>query len=98
MGGVSLAIAKAFKQAGGDIYCETAVNEITVSNGSVQGVKLESGKLIGATNVLANPTPQITFEKLIKPGNLKSSKNNRTFKPVGAVVPFYGVSILCCND
>ena len=79
MGGVSLAIAKAFKQAGGDIYCETPVNEITVSNGSVQGVKLESGKLIGATNVLANPTPQITFEKLIKPGNLKSYKNNRTF-------------------
>jgi len=70
MGGVSLAIAKAFKQAGGDIYCETPVNEITVSNGSVQGVKLESGKLIGATNVLANPTPQITFEKLIKPEHL----------------------------
>ena len=71
MGGVSLAIAKAFKEAGGDIYCETPVNEITVSNGTVEGVKLESGKLVGAKNVLANPTPQITFERLIKPGNFR---------------------------
>ena len=71
MGGVSLAIAKAFKEAGGDIYCETPVSEITVSNGTVEGVKLESGKLVGAKNVLANPTPQITFERLIKPGKFR---------------------------
>jgi phytoene dehydrogenase-like protein len=68
MGGVSLAIAKAFKEAGGDIYCECPTEQILTSNGTVNGVRLESGLEIAAKTVLANPTPKVTYEHLIKPG------------------------------
>jgi len=69
-GGVSLAMAKAFKAAGGDIYCDVPVNEILVDNNQAKGVKLENDHVIEARTVLANPTAKVTFEHLIKSANL----------------------------
>ena len=65
MGGVSLAMAKAFKAAGGDIYCDAPVEKILISGQETNGVKLENGQTVEARTVLANPTAKITFEKLI---------------------------------
>ena len=70
MGGVSLAIAKSFKAAGGDIYCDMPVEKIETSGGVVGGVKLENGSVVVANRVLANPTAKVTFENLINPGDL----------------------------
>ena len=65
MGGVSVAIAKSFKAAGGDIYCDSPIEKIEVDNGTVAGIKLENGSMIEARTVLANPTAKVTFEQLI---------------------------------
>lgn len=70
MGGVSLAMAKAFKAAGGDIYCDVPVDEILVGNGEAKGVQLENGQVVEARTVLANPTAKVTFENLMKSANL----------------------------
>ena len=52
MGGVSLAMAKAFKAAGGDIYCDAPVENIEVDNGTVAGLKLQSGVTVPSQIVI----------------------------------------------
>lgn len=71
MGGVSLAIAKAFKEAGGDIYTDCPTDQILVDNGKVKGLRLADNSEVHANTVLANPTPRITYEQLVKPGNFQ---------------------------
>ena len=70
MGGVSLAIAKSFKAAGGDIYCNSPIDKIQIDNGITNGVKLSDGTLVQASTVLSNPTAKVTFEHLIDSDNL----------------------------
>jgi len=75
MGGVSLAIAKAFKEAGGDIYCECPTKEILVGGGKAMGLKLDDNSEVAANTILANPTPRVTYEKLVNPSkNLISNE------------------------
>ena len=52
MGGVSLAIAKALKEAGGDIFTETAVSSINVANGKAHTLTLEAdGTTVSFSNL-----------------------------------------------
>jgi len=71
MGGVSLAIAKALKEAGGDIFTETAVSSINVANGKAHSLTLEAdGSTVAAPTILANTTPKVTYEHLMKESDL----------------------------
>jgi len=67
MGAVSGAIAKAALAAGAEIFTEKEVERITTdSEGRANGVILQDGTEIRAKMVLANSTPEVTFNRLMK--------------------------------
>jgi phytoene dehydrogenase-like protein len=67
MGGLTQSIAKAAKDLGVEILCNTAVKEIAVHNGRVLGVVTADGKEFAAPVVASNADCRVTFEKLMDP-------------------------------
>ncbi|KAJ7552435.1 hypothetical protein O6H91_06G054900 [Diphasiastrum complanatum] len=73
MGAVSMAIARAAKEAGATLAVNAEVVEFSVQqlekdggiSTSLNGVKLADGTLIEADQVLSNATPAVTFLKLL---------------------------------
>jgi len=70
MGGLTQAMAKAAQAVGVDIKLESPVAKILTNNGRVRGVKLASGKEIGAKRVASCVDPHLTFEKMLAPRDL----------------------------
>lgn len=73
MGALSNAIASAAESSGADIFTDTPVGEILVSEGRVKGVKLCSGQEILADVVLSNATAKVTYLDLIGSSHLEDS-------------------------
>ncbi len=70
MGSISKAMAGAFQEHGGEIRTEAPVQQITVRNGSVTGVALESGEEINANLVVSNLDAKRTFLNVMDPKDL----------------------------
>src|SRR3954467_5913748 len=69
-GAISNAIAAAAREAGVEIRTETSVARIAVKNGQTTGVVLTNGDEVFADVVSSSVDPNLTFLKLMDPGNL----------------------------
>jgi phytoene dehydrogenase-like protein len=69
-GGVSNAIGNAARALGAEIRTDARVERIRVRNGKADGVVLEGGEEIEATDVLSSVDSRRTFLDLLEPGTL----------------------------
>jgi len=67
MGAVAKALAGAFQEHGGEIRTGSGVEQITVKNGKVTGVRLENGEEIKADRVVSNLDAKRTFLGIMDP-------------------------------
>lgn len=65
MGQITQAMASFARSKGVEIRTDTSVEEITVRNGRVEGVRLAGGETVTARAVLSNADPKRTFLKLV---------------------------------
>lgn len=86
MGGVSAALANAFREAGGEIRTGSAIDRFLVNGGRVTGVVLENGDEITAPTVVSNMDVRRTFLKHVDGGDLPDDfkKAVRRFKIRGS--------------
>jgi len=61
------------RENGGDVWLNTEVTEIVTKDGKVCGVKTNHGDYIETTQVIADVSPRIVFEDLIKEDSPKRS-------------------------
>jgi len=69
-GAISNAIADAAREAGVEIRTKAGISKILVKNGRANGVVLENGDELYADVVSSSVDPNLTFLKMIEPGNL----------------------------
>ena len=69
-GAISNAIADAAREAGVEIRTESPIARILVKNGLAHGVALANGDEIEAEVVVSSVDPNLTFLKMIEPGQL----------------------------
>lgn len=67
---LSNALAKSVEAAGGRIEVNAPVAEILVADGSTKGVKLEDGRVITASVVVATCDPKLAY-KMVTPGGIE---------------------------
>lgn len=79
-GAVAEAIASAAQSFGAEIRTNAPVAEVMVKNGRVSGVALENGDEIEAAMVASSLAPQLTFLKLLDPGQLPAELVQRVRK------------------
>ncbi len=86
MGGVSAALASAFREAGGEIRTGSAIEKFLVSGRRVTGVVLENGDEITAPTVVSNMDVRRTFLKHVDGDDLSDDfkKAVRRFKIRGS--------------
>lgn len=65
-GRLSQILSTSFKEMGGDIKLGSPVDKIIFDGKQSIGVRLQTGEIIEAKNILSNCTNQVTFEQLIK--------------------------------
>ena len=70
MGAVSASIARSALASGAEIVTESPVRQIVIDNGTVEGVQLESGKMVKSKIVLSNATPHRTFVEMCESRDL----------------------------
>jgi phytoene dehydrogenase-like protein len=70
MGGISNALADSAREHGAEIRCDATVSKILTREGSVRGVALADGTEILANAVASNADSNVTFLKLVDPGEL----------------------------
>lgn len=104
-GMLSQALARCLEHHGGTIRCDAPVKRISVSNGRVRGVELESGERVPADRVVSGAHVQTTFLKLLGEEDLparltRQIKSLRVGNGVGMTVrcaidalPNYGASV-----
>jgi phytoene dehydrogenase-like protein len=73
MGGISNAIARAAREKGADIRTNAEVARILVKDGTARGVVLNDGSEIQASRVASGVDANVTFLKLMGPGDLPES-------------------------
>ncbi len=86
MGAVAESISKAFRSYGGEIICESNVDEIIVKGSKVRGVALKNGDEYRAPSVVSNLDPKRTFLDIMNEKDLPSSviKKANNFKIRGS--------------
>lgn len=70
MGEISNALARSAQSYNAIIRCNSLVGQIKILDGQAVGVILEDGEEILAPVILSNADANVTFRKLIAPGNL----------------------------
>jgi phytoene dehydrogenase-like protein len=70
-GAISLAIAGAAREAGAEIRTRAGIERIKVKDGRATGVVIEGGEEVDAGVVLSSVDPNLTFLKLVEPGQLE---------------------------
>ncbi|OQV23878.1 Pyridine nucleotide-disulfide oxidoreductase domain-containing protein 2 [Hypsibius exemplaris] len=73
MGAVSETLAKALRELGGEIFTESEVEKVTITNGKANGVQLKSGQAIQSKLVLSNATVRETLLNFVPAQTLDSS-------------------------
>lgn len=92
-GGSALVKAKtnAFKKHGGEIRTQESVERILVTNNKVRGVRLESGEIILAEQVVSNADPHATYDRMLDKSILSKKlqkKLEQTTYSVSSVMAF----------
>jgi phytoene dehydrogenase-like protein len=64
---IPLALIRALRRRGGQIRLRARVRRIVVERGRVSGVELASGERLGASSVISNADPAVTFGELLPP-------------------------------
>jgi prolycopene isomerase len=64
MGKISEAMANAFLRSGGEIHLQTAVDQILIKDGRVEGVLTKGGERFQATLVISNINPNLSVKML----------------------------------
>lgn len=77
MGTLTQAMAKACRTVGVDIRLEAPVEQVLVDGGEVAGVRLQDGKEIAASAVIANVGPKLLYERLMEPDDLPADFRRR---------------------
>lgn len=70
MGGLSQSLARSCEAMGVDIFTGNGIQEILVQNGKAVGVCDRGGRDYKARLVVSNADPRMTFQKLLKAGEL----------------------------
>ncbi|GMQ82533.1 MAG: NAD(P)/FAD-dependent oxidoreductase [Rhodothermia bacterium] len=70
MGGLAEALAGAARSFGAEIRTKAPIEQILVKNGAAQGVVIEGGEEIEASQVVSSVDPRLTFRKLVEPRHL----------------------------
>ena len=74
---VSKALARIYKEDGGQLLLETGVEKIIISGGRVRGVTLENGETIRSERVISNADAVYTYLKLVDAEAIPSSYRRR---------------------
>lgn len=90
MGAITQAMRAACEDLGVLIRTDAPVRQVNISNGTAQGVTLESGEVIDAAVVVSNADPKRTFLGLVDSGELTNEfrrdiENIRMDGPAGKV-------------
>lgn len=72
MGALSEVLAKVLRNSGGEVFTDSEVAEVIVTDGKATGVHLKSGQTVSAKMVLSNATVSETLLKFV-PGYLLDS-------------------------
>lgn len=75
---ISMAIAEAFEDFGGEIRYNTHVSRITFKNGKASGVILRDGERIKARHIICNCSPTTAFSKMMKKTDIPVSALKRS--------------------
>jgi phytoene dehydrogenase-like protein len=86
MGAVSDALAASFQSYGGEIRCDSNVDQIIVKNGRAKGVALKDGTEFYADTVVSNLDPKRTFLDIMAESDLPADvvKKAKNFKIRGS--------------
>ena len=63
---ISATIIEEIKKCGGDVYFGDGVKEILLKDGQVNGVVLDSGKIIRTKHIISNASPESVYGSMIK--------------------------------
>jgi phytoene desaturase len=74
---LALALARVFKEFGGELLTGCAVSEITVSAGAVTGVRLAAGGHFAACKVVSNADALYTYQVLLRNGHVSPPYRRR---------------------
>lgn len=87
MGALTQALAKALTEAGGEIRTNSEVKSITVADGRVSNVVLQSGEELPAWTCVSGADPGVTFLELLAYDLLEPSFRNKiqNYRAVGTV-------------
>jgi phytoene dehydrogenase-like protein len=77
MGAITQAMAKTAAARGVDIRLSTAVREVTIARGRVEGVVTEGGEAIAARCVVSNLNPRLFFGQMLDPAALPADFRER---------------------
>ena len=75
MGALSRALAAAAQTNGAQVRVDAAIDRIVVADGKVSAVRLASGEIIPATQVISDYDARQTFTRLIEPPELEPEFN-----------------------
>src|SRR5271154_5989920 len=65
MGAITLAMARAAREAGADIALDTGVREVIIEHDRAVGVILDSGETVRARYVVSNVNPKLLYTRLV---------------------------------
>lgn len=63
--GISLALASAFEERGGDIWYESEVERILTENGHVSGIRLKDGREVATRHVVSNASAHSVYGHMV---------------------------------
>src|SRR5207248_5872191 len=66
-GAIVNALVELFTSLGGELECSAEVEQITVTNGRADGVRLKGGRTIPAAIVVANTDAPYLYQRLLDP-------------------------------
>ena len=95
MGAATQAMARAAEYFGATIQTDADVNKILIKDGKVEGVKLETGKIIKGRIVVSNADAKRTYLKLVGSDNLEK-RIVRSVKSIKARA--VGMSVHCALE
>ena len=75
MGAITQAMKHACEDLGVNIYTDSSVEQVIVSNGVAKGIKLASGQIVKAGKVISNLNPKLLYQKLIPASDLSPEFN-----------------------
>jgi phytoene dehydrogenase-like protein len=70
MGALTQALRSSAEEAGAEVRCGIAVDELLVDDGAVAGVRLADGSVVRTGLVVSGADPKTTFLRLVPPGAL----------------------------